>query len=345
VNSSGQFLNPSEAAKQLGVSTKALRLYEQRGLIAPIRSAAGWRAYGPDEMARAVEIVTLRELGLSLAQVARVLGGDSRDVEPALAAHQATLEGRIRQLSAAAEKVRQLRTGLGKGQALAVGELAQLLRPASAVDVAFDLPWPWGGERFELRDIRRLNYIIGPLGSGKTRLARRIAETLPDAAFLGLDRLENGGAAARARLDADPALRSRVTQTLAWLVEDGASSSGALIALLAGLEAEGLATLVVDMVEQGLDKATQMALIAYLRRRGTERRPLFVLTRSSAILDLDCVGANEAIILCPANHSPPTRVEPNSGAPGYAAVATCLAAPEVRARTEGVIAWRPPQVA
>ena len=90
MNSSGQFLNPSEAAKQLGVSTKALRLYEQRGLIAPIRSAAGWRAYGPDEMARAVEIVTLRELGLSLAQVARVLGGDSRDVEPALAAHQAT---------------------------------------------------------------------------------------------------------------------------------------------------------------------------------------------------------------------------------------------------------------
>ncbi|WP_183028742.1 hypothetical protein [Variovorax sp. UMC13] len=28
--------------------------------------------------------------------------------------------------------------------------------------------------------------------------------------------------------------------------------------------------------------------------------------------------------------------------PGYEAVATCLAAPEVRARTEGVIAWRPP---
>jgi hypothetical protein len=28
-------------------------------------------------------------------------------------------------------------------------------------------------------------------------------------------------------------------------------------------------------------------------------------------------------------------------APGYEAVATCLASPEVRARTEGVIAWRP----
>jgi hypothetical protein len=66
------------------------------------------------------------------------------------------------------------------------------LEPAPQVSVAFELPWPWGGERFELRDIRPLNYIIGPLGSGKTRLAKRLAETLPGAAFLGLDRLADG---------------------------------------------------------------------------------------------------------------------------------------------------------
>ena len=53
------------------------------------------------------------------------------------------------------------------------------------------------------------------------------------------------------------------------------------------------------------------------------------------------VGPDETIILCPANHSPPTQVAPFPGAPGYEAVATCLASPEVRARTEGVIAWRP----
>jgi len=60
------------------------------------------------------------------------------------------------------------------------------LGPAAELSVAFDLPWPWGGEHFELRDMRPLNYIIGPLGSGKTRLAQRLAVTLPDAAFLGL---------------------------------------------------------------------------------------------------------------------------------------------------------------
>jgi len=341
VSSSAQFLNSSEAARRLGVSAKALRLYEQRGLLTPIRSAAGWRAYGPAEMARALEIVALRGLGLSLAQVARVLRGDPEDLEPALATHQATLEGRVRELAAAVEKIRGLRTDLAQGQLPTAAELTRLLGPPADLSIAFDLPWPWGGERFELRDIRALNYIIGPLGSGKTRLAQRLAETLPDAAFLGLDRLADGGAAARARLDSDPALKARVDESLAWLVEDGAVVSKPLVTLLVGLESQGPAVLVVDMVEQGLDQAAQEALIAHLRRRGPGGRPLFLLTRSSAILDLVAVGPDESITFCPANHSPPTRVAPYPGAPGYEAVATCLASPEVRARTEGVIAWRP----
>jgi DNA-binding transcriptional MerR regulator len=340
VSSSAQFINAAAAASRLGVSAKALRLYEQRGLLAPIRTAAGWRTYGPKEMEQAAEIAALRALGLSLAQVVQVFNGEPDCLEPALAAHQTALESRLHQLAGTVEKVRNLRADLARGQAPAAGELPRLLSPASQIDIALDLPWPWGGERFELTAIKPLTYIIGPLGSGKTRLAQAVAATTPGAAFLGLDRLI-AGETAESHLAKDTALNARVEQALAWLTEEGATPSPALTALIVSLEIEGPKILVVDMVEQGLDQATQEAVIAHLRHRGPDARPLFLMTRSCAILDLGAVGMDEAIVLCPANHSPPSLVAPYPGAAGYEAVATCLASPEVRARTEGVIAYRP----
>lgn len=320
-----QFLNASDAARRLGISTKALRLYEQRGLLAPIRSDAGWRAYGPEDLERASEIVALRALGFSLAQVARILKGDASGLEPVLAAHEATLETRHRQVVAALDGVRALRGDLARGSAPSASDLARTLIPTPGLHVAFDLPWPWGGELFELRDVRPLTYITGPLGSGKTRLAMRIADEL-DGAFLGLDRA------------ADPALQSKIETTVGLLVQDGATDTPALRALLSGLEAS--TPVVVDLIEQGLDRATQEAVIAHLRRRGRGAPPLFVMTRSSSILDLDALGPDETVLFCPANHAPPFRVAPCPGAPGYEALVSCLATPEVRARSEGVIAVR-----
>jgi hypothetical protein len=290
-------------------------------------------------MARAAEVVALRALGLSLAQVARVLAGDQQNLATALAAHEAILEQEIRRLVCKIDKSRGLRADIARGQMPADGELARLLHPT--LSVGFELPWPWGGELFELHDIRALNYITGPLGSGKTRLALRLTEAFPNAAFLGLDRLNDGGAATAARLNADSALRWRVNRALDWLTDERATRSEALITLLVGLETEGPAVLVVDMVEHGLDRMTQHALSTYLRQGAkAAERPLFLLTRSTAILDLAAIGADEAVVFCPANHSPPTRIAPYPGTAGYEAVATCLASPEVRERTAGTIAWR-----
>lgn len=341
MRSTARFLNASDAARRLGISPKALRLYEQRGLVAPVRTSAGWRTYGPVELARAGEIAALRALGLSLTQVARVLDGDPLCLDPALAAHQAALEDQARQLALTVIKVRGLRASLGQGQTPATDDIAGVLRPRPATSIAFSLPWPWVGERFELRDIKALTYITGPLGSGKTRLAHAIAAALPDARFLGLERCAQQTPDLSVSLAADPALSIRVNHALAWLIEEGAVASSALLALLALLESDEKGALVIDMIEQDLDEASQEALMTYLRGRGPEARPLVMLTRSRAILDLAAVGRDETIILCPANHSPPSEVMPCPGSPGYEAVATCLASAEVRGRTAGVIAWRP----
>lgn len=335
------FLSPSEAAQRLGVSVKALRLYEERGLVSPGRTPAGWRAYGPDDLARAAEVVGLRALGFSLAQVARVLRGVADGLEPALANHQARLEADLGQLALRLDRVRDLRQELARGEVPAAKDLARLAHAPPEPMATFDLPWPWGGEPFAVRDVRALNYIVGPLGSGKTRLARTLAEHLPDAVFLGLERIDDQADAARAALDADAALRDRARATLAWLAEDGASASDALLALVVGLEQHAANILVIDMIEQGLDEPAQHAVMAHLRKRGPDAPPLFLMTRSSAILDLAAITSREIAIFCPANHTVPLTVRLEPGAPGYEALATCLGPQEIRARTEGMIAWIP----
>jgi DNA-binding transcriptional MerR regulator len=320
-----RFLNAGEAARQLGVSAKALRLYEKFGLIVPDRSRAGWRSYGPAHMARAEEIVSLRKLGLGLAEISALLATPPASRENVLAAHQSHLESQLRELS---------------GRLRAVGEKRSSHRPARGgqEEISFGLPWPWNGERLVAPATEPLTYITGPLGSGKTRLALRLSERLHGGSFLGLDRFDD--ASHPARSPADEGRRSGTQQVLDALETEGATMSSALTILVMAL-CSGDGPLVVDMIEQGLDHKTQMVFVAYLRRRKKPARPLFLMTRSSAILDLSIAESGETIIYCPANHGPPMIVYPDPLRPGYEAVASCLASPEVRARTAGVIAILP----
>ncbi len=99
--------------------------------------------------------------------------------------------------------------------------------------------------------------------------------------------------------------------------------------------------MVVDMVEQELDQATQGALIAHLRQRAAAGgRPLFLMTRSSAILDLAAVGSESRSFSAPPITAPDLR-RPLPGCHRLQRQSTCLTSPDVRARTQGVIAWRP----
>ncbi len=336
MTASAPFLSVSEAARKLGVSPKALRIYEQHGLISPVRTEAGWRTYGPDTMDRAAEIAALRSLGLSLARIAAVLDDRSDGLDEALADHQSRLEAEARRISDQVEQVRRMRNRLADGAEPNTVGLTQLLASSRALAIAFDLPWPWAGERFELNLVSQLTYLVGPLFSGKTRLAQELSNSIPDARFLRLDR----AGSTRDELAPDGVSQGRVDNILTWLIEDGATDSDALVGLLAEMLSDDSTALVIDMIEQGLDAATQVALMAYLRQRDAGAKPIIMTTRSAAILDLEAVGAKETILLCPANHAPPSVVTPCPGAPGYEAIATCLASPDVRARTAGVVAVR-----
>ena len=63
-------------AEITGVTVKALRHYERRGLLAPGRSAAGYRRYTLKDLQRLEEILALKSLGLALSEIPRVTAGD-----------------------------------------------------------------------------------------------------------------------------------------------------------------------------------------------------------------------------------------------------------------------------
>ncbi|WP_392544126.1 MerR family transcriptional regulator [Oryzobacter telluris] len=61
-----------ELATRVGVSTHVLRAWESRyGLLQPIRSAGGYRLYGPEDERRVRDVVALRDQGVSAVEAAR----------------------------------------------------------------------------------------------------------------------------------------------------------------------------------------------------------------------------------------------------------------------------------
>lgn len=77
-----------ELATRAGVSTRALRYYEEQGLLTPARTTAGHRIYTEASLARVQLIQQLFTAGLSSRLLVRLLPAiDAKYLEPDLVAH------------------------------------------------------------------------------------------------------------------------------------------------------------------------------------------------------------------------------------------------------------------
>ena len=75
----GELLGIGAAAARLGVSERALRYYQQLGLIHPACTPGGLRRYSADDIARVTRIRELQDLlGLNLDEIAIVLSREDR---------------------------------------------------------------------------------------------------------------------------------------------------------------------------------------------------------------------------------------------------------------------------
>lgn len=121
-------LSTAEAAEALGITPKALRLYERRGLVTPQRTAAGWRAYGGEALARLHQILALKRFGLSLAAIGELLAGRLARFEAVLELQEAALAERKAEAERGLTLIRAARARLASGGALSLDELATLTR-------------------------------------------------------------------------------------------------------------------------------------------------------------------------------------------------------------------------
>ena len=123
-------LSPTETARRFGVTVKALRLYESRGLLTPLRSETGWRTYGPDQIARLHQILALKRLGLSLASIGQLMAS-ADTLDAVLALQDQALVQESKRVAKGLALVRAARAKLKSGQALSIDDLATLSRETS----------------------------------------------------------------------------------------------------------------------------------------------------------------------------------------------------------------------
>ena len=101
-----------EAARRAGVSPKAVRLYETKGILPPVeRTASGYRTYTEHDVEVLRFVRRARALGLRLEEIARILDLQRQGAQPCATVVQ-LLEGHLREIDRTMTELRALRKDL-----------------------------------------------------------------------------------------------------------------------------------------------------------------------------------------------------------------------------------------
>lgn len=117
-----------ETARRLGVSVRALRIYERHGLVRPTRTAAGWRVFGPEELSRLHQVIALKRVGMKLAQIAKLVRGHTVSLDQLLAMQEEELLHRKRHTDRALLLVRKARQHIADGNPLPLDDFIALIK-------------------------------------------------------------------------------------------------------------------------------------------------------------------------------------------------------------------------
>jgi DNA-binding transcriptional MerR regulator len=131
-------LTAKECAERIGLTVRGLRVYENRGLISPRRTAKSWRLYGAAEISRLHEILALKRMGLSLAQIASLLDGRAVDLDRTLAVQQSSIIQLRNRADEGLALVNAARSKLSAGETLSIADLIAVAKQTTMADASLD---------------------------------------------------------------------------------------------------------------------------------------------------------------------------------------------------------------
>jgi len=94
MTSTRDLMTIGDFARESGLTPKALRLYDELGLLRPVEvdEHSGYRRYAPAQLDRARLVATLRLVGMPLARIEQVLDGSRAEMARAVSAYWVQVE-------------------------------------------------------------------------------------------------------------------------------------------------------------------------------------------------------------------------------------------------------------
>ena len=134
-----------EVARIAGISVRTLHHYDEIGLLVPkVRTAAGYRLYGDDDLLRLQQIFIGREFGLALEEIRRSLDDPDFDHRQALQAQRERLRKRAQQIDAAIRAVDAALAILATEKGADIMDIKQIFEGFDSSKYAQEVRERWG---------------------------------------------------------------------------------------------------------------------------------------------------------------------------------------------------------
>jgi len=126
-------LDIREVVRRTGLTSRALRFYEARGLVAPLRTHSGRRLYDAAALERINQIVALKRAGLTLAQIQRLTARRPLDLVRLIDAQLEALAARQTEIAEARALLLSVKSRIDRGEPVDAATFCSLIRQGDAV--------------------------------------------------------------------------------------------------------------------------------------------------------------------------------------------------------------------